>query len=44
MLSGDMKIIAHPSSADMNLTIPVDDEDEEMNDQELMEAGVGEDL
>ena len=39
-----MEIIAHPSSADMNLTIPVDDEDEEMNDQELMEAGVGEDL
>ena len=39
---GGMEIIASP--ADMNLTIPVDDWDEQMDDQVLLDADVGEDL
>ena len=41
---GGMDIIAHPSPTDMNLKIEVDDEDDEMDDQEMFDADVGEDL
>jgi hypothetical protein len=41
---GGMEIIAHHSPADTNLTIVVDDEYDEMDDQEMFDADAGEDL